>query len=355
MKLKTGDRVKFLNDVGEGVIVSFLDKNKAIVRIKDGFEIPVMVAELVNYGGEYFTDNKEVESGRDRLTKDKHVQITAGEKPKDKDVPTVRKSQPAIIPDDEIVFALKPSAKHTGMNTWLVNSSSWDIKYIVSRPVDEGHLLFAEGVLESDTKVFLGRFSPENIAEVSVFDFQFLFYKPGIFLRREPGNVRIYLDPAGIYDGTDLHANDYFTEKAAVLSVVDFKKNKLSKTVYPDIAEIKNILAQKNDTRDIVKKEEKVPVGEKIEEVDLHIENLIEDHRNMSNGQIVEIQMARFKTALETAIIHKTPKIVFIHGVGNGKLKFEIRRTLDQKYPAHQYQDASFREYGFGATMVLVK
>ncbi len=91
-----------------------------------------------------------------------------------------------------------------------------------------------------------------------------------------------------------------------------------------------------------------------IEEVDLHIESLVDDNSGMSNGEILEIQMGRFKTALDTAIIHKLRRIVFIHGVGNGKLKHEIRRTLDRQYPELKYQDASFREYGYGATMVII-
>jgi dsDNA-specific endonuclease/ATPase MutS2 len=52
--------------------------------------------------------------------------------------------------------------------------------------------------------------------------------------------------------------------------------------------------------------------------------------------------------------MHKSKKIVFIHGVGNGKLKHELRRILDAEYKNLRYQDASFKEYGFGATMVLL-
>ena len=75
----------------------------------------------------------------------------------------------------------------------------------------------------------------------------------------------------------------------------------------------------------------------------------------LSNGEIVNIQMDRFETSLETAIRAKTQRIVFIHGVGNGKLKHELRKTLERKYPDLKYQDASFKEYGYGATMVYLK
>ena len=76
-------------------------------------------------------------------------------------------------------------------------------------------------------------------------------------------------------------------------------------------------------------------------------------HEGLSNGVILEFQLSRFRTALETAILHKTGRIVFIHGVGNGKLKHEMRRILEREYSSLQYQDASFKEYGYGATMVL--
>jgi dsDNA-specific endonuclease/ATPase MutS2 len=50
----------------------------------------------------------------------------------------------------------------------------------------------------------------------------------------------------------------------------------------------------------------------------------------------------------------KVKKVVFIHGVGQGKLKYEITRILHDKYPDLKYQDASFKEYGYGATMILL-
>ena len=75
----------------------------------------------------------------------------------------------------------------------------------------------------------------------------------------------------------------------------------------------------------------------------------------MSNGEIVETQLARFETSLETALRGNAQKIVFIHGVGNGKLKYELRKKLDKNYPDIRYQDASFKEYGYGATMVYLR
>ena len=48
-------------------------------------------------------------------------------------------------------------------------------------------------------------------------------------------------------------------------------------------------------------------------------------------------------------------RIVFIHGKGDGVLRKALLDELKRKYPDCRHQDASFQEYGFGATMVTIK
>lgn len=88
-------------------------------------------------------------------------------------------------------------------------------------------------------------------------------------------------------------------------------------------------------------------------EVDLHIEKLLDNYSHLSNGEILEIQLSHFRKNLEKAIEKGEHKIVFIHGVGNGVLKKEIRKILET-YEGISYQDASYHNYGFGATEVLI-
>ena len=69
---------------------------------------------------------------------------------------------------------------------------------------------------------------------------------------------------------------------------------------------------------------------------------------------MLQVQMNHVRTVMEQNVHHHGLKIVFIHGVGAGVLKTELRKFLERNYPKCPYQDASFREYGFGATMVTV-
>jgi hypothetical protein len=47
MKLRIGDKVRFLNEVGEGVVSQIKDKFTVYVEMNDGFEIPIASNQLV--------------------------------------------------------------------------------------------------------------------------------------------------------------------------------------------------------------------------------------------------------------------------------------------------------------------
>ena len=90
-------------------------------------------------------------------------------------------------------------------------------------------------------------------------------------------------------------------------------------------------------------------------EVDLHIHELLDDTTNMTNGEMLEYQLGVFRKTLDEYKDRKGQKIVFIHGKGEGVLRNAILKELKSKYRDYPYQDASFREYGFGATMVTIR
>lgn len=89
-------------------------------------------------------------------------------------------------------------------------------------------------------------------------------------------------------------------------------------------------------------------------EIDLHIEELIDSHHGMTNGEILSVQMANFKRQLNIAIRRKVKKLIIIHGVGEGTLRTEIRTELLSNYPHYDFHDASYRKYGYGATEILI-
>ncbi len=89
-------------------------------------------------------------------------------------------------------------------------------------------------------------------------------------------------------------------------------------------------------------------------EFDLHIEKLVKNHRGMSNYDILNIQTETAKRHIDFAIRNRIPKIVFIHGVGEGVLKAELDFMLG-RYENIAFRDANYQKYGLGATEVFIK
>ncbi|MGX7668520.1 Smr/MutS family protein [Flavobacterium pedocola] len=101
-------------------------------------------------------------------------------------------------------------------------------------------------------------------------------------------------------------------------------------------------------------KEKKSRKDEFVLEVDLHIEKLVPSKRGMSNYDILTLQMETAKRQLDFAIRNRMPKVVFIHGVGEGVLKAELDFLLG-RYEGITFQDANYQKYGLGATEVYIK
>ena len=101
-------------------------------------------------------------------------------------------------------------------------------------------------------------------------------------------------------------------------------------------------------------KEKRSRKDEFVLEVDLHIEKLVPSKRGMSNYDILTFQMEHAKHKLDFAIKNRMPKVVFIHGVGEGVLKTELDFMLG-RYDTISFQDANYQKYGLGATEVYIK
>jgi len=350
MKFKTGDRVKFLNDTGSGEIVSFIDKKTALVRIEDDFEVPVLLSDLVVEAGVYYDNDEAQQTGYAFGDSDYEnysenaVQIS---KVNDGGEPFEAEAAEATE-DDEIVLLFVPAAGSTSFGVYLANSSSYQLKYVISRNIEGEQVVFGEGELEPGLKVMVGSYSPPNLDEEEAFRIQILFYNAQFYSYLPPLDAMIRFEAAELYNSDHWMENEYFEEKSVVHVLHDWKRKKEVMPVV-DPEEIRKAMFTKGDAVHI--KKQAASGGR---EVDLHIEKLVDNHNGLSNSEIINIQMARFRTALETAILHQEKRVVFIHGVGNGKLKNEIRRTLDREFRKLRYQDASFKEYGYGATMVLL-
>lgn len=106
---------------------------------------------------------------------------------------------------------------------------------------------------------------------------------------------------------------------------------------------------RRNFTREKINKKEQYSIS-----YDLHIEKLVKNFSRMTNHEILTIQLDTARYHLEHAIKNRIPRIVLIHGVGEGVLKTELDFMLS-RYKNVTFEDANYQKYGIGATQVYIK
>lgn len=149
--------------------------------------------------------------------------------------------------------------------------------------------------------------------------------------------------------------NDYFEEDALIYPII--RDDLPERELLVSATELQEAMRQKareerRVPQQIVKKKS---TNSAILEVDLHITELLDNTNGLSNTDMLTYQLDKFREVLAQYASKKGQKIVFIHGKGDGVLRKAIEKELKTRYKRYYYQDASFREYGFGATMVTIK
>jgi len=134
-----------------------------------------------------------------------------------------------------------------------------------------------------------------------------------------------------------------YTENELVLD--QSKKDRLDFTNnFTSLASQNNEFKKRSKQVIVKKKEKQVPPME----VDLHIHKLVKNQKGMTNYDMLTIQLDTAKRQLDFAISKRIPRMVFIHGVGQGVLRAELE-YLFRQYDNIRCQDGDYKKYGVGA------
>jgi hypothetical protein len=342
--IKVGDRVKFLNDVGGGVVKGFISKTMVNVENQDGFEIPYPISQLVNIDAPEMNKNvaKPVIQPEQRQAPKPARQEEPGKIIPGKDSPDLYF---CFVPDD----SKNPLAGETSL--YLVNDSNFTVLYQYSHFINEKFRTIKNGRVKPNTKTILESIEQNDLSDLPEYGFRLLFFLEEEKEWQNPVSKKFKVNPVKFYKEKSFYSNPFFPKNAMVLQIT------------PNILQTEIGNLTDDDLRKVVqtkeeKPEEKVEQKKKPEdviEVDLHIQELVDNTAGLESQEILELQMAKVESEMRAAIRTGVKRIVFIHGVGQGVLKQEVAKVLKSKFSKYYFQDASFREYGYGATMVILK
>lgn len=380
--MKIGDKVRFLNAVGGGTITAFQDKDLVLVCDEDGFEVPTLRSEIVVITtNDYNFARPQAETPAPTTPKaNAPTSIKAmlsrhhGDETQDEE---------RDLADLELSFRARPLERKGGdeMNlhlgflplnsrqlsttrfeAHLINDSNFYVRYLVL--TQEGTLsrLRHEGLVAPNQKVFLEEFSHDALPDIERLNLQFVAFKTDkAFALQRPYDLTVRIDGTKFYKLHTFQPSDFFDEPALTLPLVVDGTAAHNVQLNAEALQEAMTTPQPRPRMQPARPAEKAaPNGKALDrnaivEVDLHASSLLDSTAGLEPRDILTVQLRAFHETMKAHANDRGRRIVFIHGKGEGVLRQEILKELKRYYPQSTHQDASFREYGFGATMVTVR
>lgn len=380
--MKIGDKVRFLSEVGGGRVSGFQGKDIVLVEDEDGFEIPTLVHDVVVVEQDDYAMGKMISAKMEAQQKaEEHAATELHQDSRsiksilnDHDEQTDMHVDEYDAADREITFRAPVQEReggnklsaylafvpvdikeitHTRFETYIVNDSNYYIHY--SYLVAEGNAwtLKSVGEVEPNTKLFIEEFGREVLNDMGRIGVQLTAYKKDKpFLLKPAIDVQFRIDPVKFYKLHVFEENEFFEQPSLLFTIVDNDE-----VARPLVVDSKRLKEQMYKDEKIIahegKKKRQKDDGTLV--IDLHADELLETTAGMNAADILHYQLDVFKKTMDENKKKKGQKIVFIHGKGEGVLRHALVHELNYRYKSCTYQDASFQEYGYGATQVTIK
>jgi hypothetical protein len=347
MELKIGDKVKFLNQKGGGIITKIIDPRMVSVLMEEGFEIPTMASELIriepeNAAGRFF----------DAPFRGKVPEPTPPE-PRDEQLSPIPDAITRSRKSEEIFLAYVPHDQKwlmtNMMDVILINNTSYDLLYNLFHKTSSGHYEGVDyGSVFSASQLLIATINREQLARWSDGSLQFLFHREQSPFVLPPFNSDFRIEGKKFFKEGNYRENPLIRGKGIVvkvLSLTDYFNAEQEKTAPPKPepepapADLPLIF--------------RYQVAPREAEIDLHIHELVEDPANLEKTEILDFQKDWFTKCLNSAIANNFLRLTAIHGVGNGVLRTALMELL-KNYEGIEVLDAPMSKYGVGALEIRI-
>ncbi len=407
--MRIGDKVRFLNDVGGGKVAGFQGKNIVLVEDEDGFQVPALITDVVveqsndysmgralkrdKQGNSTAAEDEFVNPGNRSVSamlrdgQDEEIDMTVEDTVDDSLEVTFRQPARERVGGDELSAYLAfvpdgdPNSGDPAFDVVFVNDCNYAMHYVYATADGDLWNVQADGEVEPNTQVAIGRLHREDIQMLSRVNVQLATYKRDRAYRLKPAvDVTLRIDPVRFFRANAFRANAYFDKPALIYTLVENDRVEQSRAIdadqlraamYKDTATVApaSAAATHEQRAELVRRYSSDQrkggrhgspfIRERSLDdalvVDLHADQLLDTTQGMTPGEILEYQLKVMRETLDSYAGHRGQKIVFIHGKGEGVLRRAVIHELNYRYKSYVYQDASFQEYGYGATMVEIK
>ena len=359
--MKIGDKVRFLSEVGGGRVTGFQGKDIVLVEDEDGFDIPMPVRECVVIETDDYNIPTPASKAAAQKKKEAERPVQSEAKIEKPEISAYRQPETRTGNLLNVFLAFVPvdikAVSTTPFEAYLVNDSNYYLYYTYLSAEGNAWTMRSHGVVEPNMKYLLEEFEKSELNDHERVCIQFIAFKDRTsFVLKPAVSMELRIDTVKFYKLHTFQPCDFFETPALLYDVV--RDDRLVRQVYVSAEDLQDALMKKK-TVDAPSPKPKTKPEKKgkndVVEVDLHIDALLDDTRGMSNTEMLQYQLGKFREVMEQYKNKREQRIVFIHGKGDGVLRRALLDELKRKYPACKAQDASFQEYGFGATMVTIR
>ena len=367
MALQVGDKVRFLNVKGEGIVTRILGNNMVNIAIEEGFELPVMVSDLIKI--------EPTGMASRFFDRDVNIDLIDISIPQSKTPAPSRVSEPEPyedIQDDRVSSLYRQSGSASGeglylafvpqdqkillagrINIYLINNTAHDVLYsfLLRTGVDK-YTGMDYDVVPPYSKIILESIEREDLEDWSEGILQALFHNEKPDFALAPLHASFKVKPVRFYKESNYQDLGLIGKKALIVLLGDIagqivsKGEEALKGIDPSVKQKVSAIAPPAFI-------DGYKTGLREAEVDLHISALKDDYSQMSNSEILRYQVDHFTKMLDSAISNNYHKVVFIHGIGNGSLKSAVITALAD-YENVELRTAPFATYGNGAVEIIL-
>jgi hypothetical protein len=315
MKYKLGDFVRFVDEKMEGFVTRIIDEEMIGVTGDDDFEIPVLASKVTTVHGYQKPGTLKNDSIKEET-------VPVGE----------FKTKGVYV---GVVSDLKANSV---VHFYLINDTSYQLLVALTTEKQGAYKGEYAGTVMAGSGVKIYSAQLADLQLWPKFTFSVLFYTAQNI---EP--------PAPLTVSEKFKAKDFSGTKKQlpVLNQPGWLIQLDEPELIIDARQLKESFFETT--------EEKHTIVKPVAEIDLHIEKLRDDHAFLNSSEMLKIQLDHFNKALDAAIVHQLPDIVFIHGAGNGVLKHELHKILSRHNKIQTFMDARKEKFGYGATKVILK
>ena len=216
--MKIGDKVRFLSEVGGGIVRGFQGKDIALVEGEDGFEIPMLIRECVVIQTDDY--NIPLKSAAKPSAPEVEEEEEEEEKPITYRAPEIRGNDVlnvflAYVPQD--VKAISSTA----FDAYLVNDSNYFIDYLYLSAEGKSWTLRSRGTVKPNMKMHLEEFEKSALNGMERVAVQLLAYKDDrTFLLKQAVNQELRIDTVKFYKLHTFQSSDFFEEPALIYEIV---------------------------------------------------------------------------------------------------------------------------------------